>query len=58
MATQQGLSLDNILQSLGDLSDTESENEDDTENDLSWDKSDTEPSNEESHVISEVSANE
>lgn len=58
MATQQGLSLDNILQSLGDLSDTESENEDDTENDLSWDESDTEPSNEESHVISEVSANE
>jgi hypothetical protein len=58
MATRRGLSLDDVLQSLGDLSDVDSENEDDIEDDLSWDESDNEPSNEESDVISEVSANE
>ena len=57
MAKRRGLSHEDVLASLGDLSDVDSEHEDDIEDGLSWDESDPEP-NEESDNHSEVSASE
>ena len=57
MARRRGMSCKDVLACLDVLSDVDSEHEDDIEDSLSWDESDTE-SNELSHSYSEISASE
>ena len=57
MAGRRGLSCNDVLACLDTLSDVDSEHEDDIEDSLSWDESDTE-SNEVSDSYSEISASE
>jgi hypothetical protein len=57
MARRRGLSCNDVLAFLDVLSDVDSEHEDDVEDSLSWDESDSE-SNEVSDCYSEISASE
>ena len=57
MARRRGLSCNDVLVCLDELSDVDSEHEDDIEDSVSWDDSDPE-SNEMSGSYSEISASE